>query len=65
MAIPMPLYERFAVGTRWVLKGDCVALKAGSMVTILEAPYEEINEMYVRVQFGKKGEFIVPLSLLG
>lgn len=64
MAIPMPIFERFARGTRWILKGDCIAGREGTIVTIVDPPYEEVNEMYVRVTLGGRIH-VVPLSLLG
>ena len=60
----MPIFERFMPGTRWQLTVGQGSLPSGAVVTVQEAPYEEINEMYVKVATEDGTCEIVPLSNL-
>ena len=68
MGIQMPLFERFAKGTRWKLACPFGALPAGTIVEIVKEPYEAPDPMMVdivpAVDSSLYGEYTLPLDLL-
>lgn len=67
MGLPMPIHERFAVGTRWVLTTGAFEWAPGTVVTVQEAPVESdtFDDLEVSVSFPDESIKSVVLTCLG